>query len=70
MKKPPRLCNFNKVELTVPRLQLLRLLKKKTFLKRDEFVFTCDLLREAEAADNKIRHVISILEKILLKARG
>ena len=67
-KKEPVLCNFDKVELSVPRLKLIKCLFKKSFLTHDEMIFLKGLLWRAESADNKIRHIISIADRALLKS--
>ncbi|MDD5355068.1 MAG: hypothetical protein PHY56_00800 [Candidatus Omnitrophica bacterium] len=64
----PVLCDFNKVELSVPRLKLVRLLFKKSYLTQDEAIFLRGLLWKTESANNKILHVQSIVEKALLKS--
>jgi hypothetical protein len=68
--KEPILCNFDKVELKVPRLKLLRLLFKRTYLDYAEVIFLKALLWQAEAAENKILHIQSIIRKALFKASG
>jgi hypothetical protein len=68
IRREPVLCDFNKVELQVPRLRLIKLLWKKHYLDHDEVIFLKALLWQAEAANHKILHVISVAEKALLKA--
>ena len=69
-KPEPVLCDFNKVELSVPRYKLIKLLFKKHYLAPDETVFLKGLLWKSEAAENKLAHVQSIIRKALLKAPG
>lgn len=66
-KAEPELCEFNKIELSIPRLRLIKLLFKKSYLDQDETVFLQGLLWKTESAANKILHVQSIIEKALLK---
>ena len=68
MYKEPELCQFSKVEISVPRARLLRLLGKKHYLTHEESVFLKVLIWRVEAANNKILHVRSIAEKALLKS--
>ena len=67
MYKDPTLCDFNKVELKVPKIKLLRLYLKRSFLDQEEVIFLKALLWQAEAANHKILHIQSIIEKSLLK---
>lgn len=69
-RKDPRLCDFNRIELSVPRLKLIKLLFKKSYLEAEETIFLKALLWKTESAEAKILHVRSIIEKILLKAPG
>lgn len=69
-KKDPELCSFTKIELSVPRLKLLKCLSKRTFLDWKERVFLTALLWKVEAVEYKVGHVKSIIEKALLKAGG
>lgn len=66
--KDPVLCDFNKVELRVPRLKLIKLLFKRTYLDWEETIFLKALHWKVEAAEAKVAHVKSIIEKALLKA--
>jgi len=66
--KGPELCDFNRIELPVPRLNLIKLVFKRTFLSHDETIFLKALLWRAESANNKILHVMSLAEKALLKS--
>lgn len=66
--KEPALCEFNRVSLDIPRLKLIKLLFKKSYLDYDDVIFLKALLWKTEAANNKILHVQSIVEKTLLKA--
>jgi hypothetical protein len=67
-RKYPELCEFNKIELSIPRLKLIKLLFKKTYLSQDETIFLKGLLWKTEGANNKILHVQSIIEKVLRKS--
>jgi hypothetical protein len=67
-KQSPTLCSFKKVELYVPRLKLIKLLFKKSYLSFDEIIFLKGLHWKTEAAQNKLAHVQSIIEKALLKS--
>ena len=62
------LCDFNKVELSIPRLRLIKLLFKKSYLDYEETIFLKALLWKTEAANYKILHVQSIIEKALRKS--
>lgn len=64
----PRLCDFNKITLIVPRYKLIKLLMKKSYLTAEETIFLRALHWKTEAANNKILHVQSLVEKALLKA--
>lgn len=66
--REPRLCDFSKIELTVPRHKLIQLLFKRNFLQADETIFLKSMLWKSEAALNKLLHVKSICEKSLLKS--
>ena len=66
--KDPILCDFSKVELKIPRLKLIKLLMKKSYLQAEETIFLKALLWQTESANNKILHVQSLCEKALLKA--
>ena len=63
-----KLCDFNKVELSIPRLRLVKLLFKKTYLTQEETHFLRVLLWKSESAENKILHIKSIIEKTLFKS--
>jgi len=67
MRKEPILCDFKEVKLSVPRVKLIKLLWKKSFLQYDEIIFLKTQLWKAEAAENKILHIKSIIERTLLK---
>ena len=69
MRKEPILCEFKEVRLNVPRYKLLKLYFKRSFLQHDELIFLKALHWKAEAAENKILHIKSIIEKALLKVR-
>ena len=64
----PKLCDFNKVELKVPRMKLLKLLKKYNYLSQSETAFLRELLHRTEQSNYKILHIQSIIEKCLFKA--
>lgn len=64
----PKLCDFDRVELKVPRVKLLKLLSKKTHLCFEETVFLRFLVSRTEVANHRILHVQSIAEKALLKS--
>lgn len=64
----PKLCDFGKIELSIPRARLIKLLFKKHYLDADEVIFLKALSWRAESAENKILHVRSIINKALLKA--
>lgn len=66
-KYEPILCDFNRIVLKVPRLKLVRLLFKKSYLSQEEQIFLKALLWQAESANNQILHVMSLAEKALLK---
>ena len=70
--KDPQLCEFNKVELSIPRLKLLKCYFKKGTISYDEMIFLRGLIWKCESANNKLLHIISIAEKSLRKslARG
>jgi hypothetical protein len=70
MRKETKICSFNKIELNIPRLKLLKLLFKRSYLDFEETVFLKGLYWKTEAAENKIAHIKSIVEKALLKAGG
>jgi hypothetical protein len=63
-----RLCEFTKVELSVPRLKLIKLLLKRSYLTGDEIIFLKALRWKTESANNKILHVMSVIDKALLKS--
>jgi len=65
--KEPRLCDFGKIELIIPRLRLLKLLNKKSYITQEEAIFLKAQLWKVESANAKILHVQSIIEKTLLK---
>jgi hypothetical protein len=65
--KEPILCEFTKITLDIPRLKLLKLLDKKSYLSQDEISFLRALSWRVEAAENKLAHVQSIIEKVQLK---
>ena len=67
-KKDPRLCDFNRVELSIPRLKLLKLYFKRSYLTIEETIFLKALLWKTELTQNKIMHVRSIVDKTLLKS--
>ena len=64
----PKLCDFNKVELKVPRLSLLKLLKKRSYLSHEETAFLRELLHRTEQSNYKILHIQSIIERCLFKS--
>jgi len=66
--KEPRLCDFNQVKLSVPRHKVIKLLFKKSYLDFDELIFLKGLFWKVEAAENKILHLKSLVEKALLKS--
>jgi len=68
LKEEPKLCDFKEVKLVIPRYKLIKLYFKQNFLQHDEAVFLKAMLWKAEAAENKILHIKSIVEKALLKA--
>ena len=63
----PKLCNFKEVFLAVPRLKLLKLVFKRTFLQYDEIIFLKVLEARVELAMNRLAHIKSLVEKALLK---
>ena len=69
-KNDPKLCNFSKVELSVSRLKLIKIYFKKSYLDYEETIFLKALLWRTEAAENKLLHIKSIIEKSLLKSPG
>ena len=67
-KKPePRLCDFNRISVGVPRYKLIELLFKRSYLQEDEVIFLKALHWKVEAAEHKMLHVKSIINKALLK---
>ena len=69
MYKEPKLADFKEVKLNIPRYKLIRLLFKKSHLHYDELIFLKVLHWKVEAAENKILHIKSIIEKALLKGK-
>ena len=59
--KEPSLCNFNKIELNIPHLRLIKLLFKRTYLSHEESHFLRVLLWKTECVENKVLHIKSIL---------
>lgn len=66
-KKGPELCEFNCVNLSIPRLRLVKLAWGRDYLKEDDAVFLKGLLLKTEAAENKLKHVKSVVEKAMLR---
>lgn len=60
------LLEFASIKLHIPRREILRDLKKH-YLTRKKFFKYCKLKTKVEATANKIAHVNSVLERILLK---
>ena len=69
MYKEPELAKFKEIKVSVPRLKLIKLLFKKSHLQYDELIFLKALHWRVEAAENKILHIKSIIEKTLLKGK-
>ena len=69
-KKDPILCDFNRVEISIPRVRLIKLAWKRGYLDYDETIFLRALTWRVEAAINKLLHVQSLAEKALLKSGG
>jgi hypothetical protein len=67
-KKEPTLCEFSKVEIRIPRLKLIKLVWEKHFNQSDDTVFLMVLEARVEAAQNKLAHVRSLIDKALLKS--
>jgi hypothetical protein len=65
----PRLCDFNRISLSVPRFKLIKLLLKRRHLQGEEVIFLKTLQYQIEVKENQILHVKSIIEKALLKAK-
>jgi hypothetical protein len=69
-KKEPTLCDFNAVNTHIPRVRLLKLAWQKNFIQADDAIFLKALRWRVEAAINKLLHVLSLIDKALLKVRG
>jgi hypothetical protein len=67
LKKDVRLCDFDRIAVSIPRARLLKLVWKKSFLDPEETIFLKALLWKIESANNKILHVQSLAYKALLK---
>jgi len=67
-KSEPRLCSFNCIELKIPRLRLIKLAWTPRLLNYEDYIFLKVLSYKAEAAENKILHVQSLVRKALLKS--
>lgn len=67
----PILCGFNKVELSVPRLRLIKLaMRRGQYNTQEETIFLRVFQWKAEIALKKILHTLSLAEKGLLKSAG
>jgi len=70
--KEAKLCDFNKIELTIPsnqRVKLIKLAYKPAFLKEDEVIFCKIWQYKAEIIIKKALHLKSIADKALLKSK-
>ena len=61
------LCEFNQIQMPVPRVRLVRLALKKDYLSQEEAGFIRAMLWRAEATLYKVQHVMSICERALRK---
>lgn len=67
-----RLCDFTKIELSIPytvRIRLIKLSYKQTFLDADELMFCKIWQWKADMIIKKALHLRSISEKALLRAK-
>lgn len=63
----PVLCDFNYISLKVKRSKLMTIYSSSNLLSHYEKSFLKALLWNAEAEENKLRHIKSICERALLR---
>ena len=68
-KQGPVLCDFNRISLSIPRVKLIKMAFKQTYLDFDEIIILKALLLQIELAENKLAHVRSLIDKARLKTQ-
>jgi hypothetical protein len=65
-----KICQYKEIRVAIPKEMIIRCFYYKGFLKNKDYLKTRAKSEEIEQAINRLQHIASVIDRILLKTRG